>query len=277
VTESSSRAEFSRVVARPDAEVDVARAALLVACEEYPQLDVEAWLGRLDEMGAAFRARRGGAGFERAVHVLNRYLFEEEGFRGNDEEYYDPRNSFLNDVLERRTGIPITLSLVYIEVARRGGLRVDGVGLPGHFIVRAEEEGGQILVDPYYRGRILTSQDCQKRLDAIFGGKLRLEPQMLAPASGRQILARILNNLKAIYVKAEDHARALFAVELLLRLNPDSAEDLRDRGLLHSALGCYSLAARDLEAYLSAVPGAPEADDLLNKIVEMRQRAERLH
>jgi regulator of sirC expression with transglutaminase-like and TPR domain len=167
---------------------------------------------------------------------------------------------------------------VYIEVARRIGLEAGGVALPGHFIVKVATDAGDVLLDPFYGGQQVSEDDCQERLDRIFGGgKVKIEPPMLAACSRKQILARMLRNLKTIYAKAGDNAKALGMIDLLLRLEPRSGEDLRDRGLLYAALDCYSLAVGDLEAYLSLVPGAPEADEILQKAVELRQKAARLN
>jgi regulator of sirC expression with transglutaminase-like and TPR domain len=278
LTESTSRRQFRDIIARPDAAVDLAEASLLIACEEYPGLDVPAYLTRLDGMGSVLRARLADEPRpERAVMALNRYLFQEEGFRGNAEEYYDPRNSYLNEVLDRRTGIPISLSTVYMEVARRAGLRVEGVGLPGHFIVRVRAGSHAVLIDPFHAGALLSENDCQQRLDRIFGGRLKMEQSMLAPCGRKDILERTLRNLKTIYFKQGDHPRALSAVELLLTVNPGSAEDVRDRGVLYAALDCYGLAVRDLEAFLTLVPRAPEAAEVRDQLVDLRRRAARLN
>ena len=267
---------FTDVVSRVDDDLGLAEGSLLIAREEYPELDAGAYLRRLDGLADAVRPRlRGGPAT--AVEAMNRLLFDEEGFRGNTTEYYDPRNSFLNDVLDRRTGIPITLSTVYIEVGRRAGLSLHGVGLPGHFIVRLSAGNGGVLVDPFYGGAVLTESDCQKRLDRIYGGTVKVQPRMLAPCDSRSILARTLRNLKAIYVRAEDFPRALRTVEMLLALSPRGVEELRDRGLLYAALDCFALAADDLDAYLRAVPGAPEAEDLRARAAELRRRAARLN
>jgi regulator of sirC expression with transglutaminase-like and TPR domain len=274
VTEPQDR--FSRLVSGPDASVDLAEASLVIASGEYPGLDVPHYLATLDRLGCQARERLGRSPRDQ-VAGLNRYLFEEEGFRGAVEDYYDPRNSYLSDVIDRRMGIPITLSIIYMEVARRAGLEVFGVGLPGHFLVRAEGPGGTVLVDPFHGGAILSESDCQKRLDRVFEGRLRLEAGMLAPCARKGILARVLRNLKAIYVKADDYHRGLRTIDLLLALDPGSAEDRRDRGLLHAAFDCYSLAAGDLEAYLALAPAAPEAPALLLKINEMRSLAARLN
>jgi regulator of sirC expression with transglutaminase-like and TPR domain len=264
------------MVARPEDEVDLARASLLVACDEYPELDLDPYLRRLDTMAQAVRGRL-GASPEAAVAGLNRVLFEEEGFRGNTREYYDPRNSFLNDVLDRRTGIPITLSTVYIAVGRRAGVAVHGVGLPGHFVVRVSTSGGGALVDPFHGGTVLTPQDCQDRLDRIYGGRVRMAADMLAPCPPRAVLSRTLRNLKAIYLKADDHERALRTAELLVLLSPGAVEEIRDRGLVLAALECYALAAADLEVYVQAAPQAPETPELRARIAQLRHKAARLN
>ena len=276
MTESPASLRFREMAARPDAAVDLAEASLLIAGEEYPDLEPDRYLARLDELGAALRARAGG-GFEARLSALNRLLFEEEGFHGNTEDYYDPRNSFLNDVLDRRTGIPISLCTVYMEVARRAGLELEGVGLPGHFVVRVASRATPLLLDPFHGGSVLTLEECQRRLDRIYSGRLRLEPAMLTPCRRKAILARMLRNLKGIYVKAADYLRALRAVEMLRTLDPDDAEELRDRGVLYAALECYAAAATDLEGYLARRPRCAEGPQLAAKIAELRSRAARVN
>lgn len=265
-------------MSRADEQVDLAEAALLIAAEEYPELRVGLYLQRLEEMGA--RAREQVPEHEPLavrLQALNRYLFAQEGFRGNAADYYDPRNSFLNDVIDRKVGIPIALSALYIEIGRRSGLAASGVSFPGHFLVKAGDQHDELLVDPFHGGALLTAEDCQRRLDRVYAGKLQLEAAMLAAVGPRQILTRMLRNLKAIYVRREDEARVLYVLELLLILEPRSLEDLRDRGLAYAALDCYAAAVRDLEDYLGRAQDAPEAETLVTKIVEMRRRAARLH
>jgi regulator of sirC expression with transglutaminase-like and TPR domain len=274
----SARGQLEDILARPDREVDLAEAALLVAAEEYTGLDVRGYLARLDEMGVALRQRLDDEPRpERAIMALNHYLFQEQGFRGNTERYYDARNSYLNEVLDRRTGIPITLSTVFMEVARRAGLEVEGVGLPGHFVVRVHTASHALLVDPFHGGTLLSEQDCQERLDRIFNGNVKLEPRMLRPCRRKDMLERMLRNLKAIYLRDQDQERALRVIDLLVRIQPGSAEDLRDRGILYAALDCYGLAARDLESYLSLAPGAKDARDLAARAAQLRQQAARLN
>lgn len=274
MTEPRSLGELSDILAREDGAVDLAEAALLIARQEYPALDVPRYLMRLDEMGAELRERLlEEPRPERAVMALNRYLFQEQGFHGNTEEYYDPRNSYLNDVLDRRTGIPITLSTVYMEVAARAGLEVEGVGLPGHFIVRVQTPMRGFLIDPFHCGALLSERECQDRLDRIFGGRVKMEARHLARCGRKAMLERMLQNLKAIYVKQGDLTRALRAVELLLTVEPDNANEIRDRGTIYAALDCYALAARDLETYLARNPRAPQAEELKARVAVLQHKA----
>jgi regulator of sirC expression with transglutaminase-like and TPR domain len=274
VTEPRSRRRLSAILSRDDAAVDLAEAALLIAHEEYPDLDVSGYLGRLDLMGAELRERLlEEPRPERAVMALNRYLFHEQGFRGNTSEYYDPRNSYLNDVLDRRVGIPITLSTVYIEVASRAGLEVEGVGLPGHFIVRVHTPVRGLLIDPFHCGAMLSERECQDRLDRIFAGKVKMEARHLARCGRKAMLERMLQNLKAIYVKQGDLARALRVVEQILKVDPDSPSEIRDRGTIYAALDCYALAAQDLEAYLARVPNDARGPELKAKVETLKKKA----
>lgn len=275
-SEPASRRRFGEVVAGP--AIDLAEAAFLIACEEYPDLDLAEQRHRLEDLGRQARARLDPRAPLRArAEQLAGFLGDELGFRGNAESYYDPRNSFLNDVLARRLGIPITLSALYIEVGRRAGLPLSGVGLPGHFIVRVDGADEELMLDPFHSGRMLSLADCQRRLDRIFDRRVSLEADMLMPCGARQILTRMLYNLKGIYVQAQDHWRALGVVELLLLLEPGDAEELRDRGLLYAALDCYGLAVLDLEAYLSRAGRAPEATGLRETLENLRARQARVN
>lgn len=225
----------------------------------YPDLSPERYLGALDAMAAAVRDRLANdLGARRAIEEINRQLYEIEGFRGNEREYYDPRNSYLNEVLDRKLGIPITLSVVYMEVARRVPLPVLGVGLPGHFIVKVLTDAGDILLDPFRGGAELTEEDCQDRLDRVYGGLVRLDARMLLPVAKRQVLVRILSNLKTIYLNESEYERALEVVGDLLVLDPSSLQDLRDRGLLYYSQNRFTEALSDLRKYLML---SHDADD----------------
>jgi regulator of sirC expression with transglutaminase-like and TPR domain len=212
--------------------------------------------------------RWGGSG----VEALNRYLFEELGFAGNESEYYDPRNSMLHQVLARRTGIPITLSVVYIEVGRRAGLRVEGLALPGHFIVRASEgEGEGVLVDPF-NGKVTDEEECQSRLDLIYEGKVALGEEHLRPAGARTVLVRMLGNLKAVYARALLFRRALAAVERILLLAPGDLEERRDRGMLLAQLGRLPEAIAETQGYLNLAPEAADAAAVREQLTKMQVR-----
>lgn len=274
---AEARGRFAAEVARPDAELRLARATLLAGKEEEPRVcDVGRCLARLDEMGEAARARilRGDAP---PVEALNRYLFDEQGFAGNVADYYDPRNSMLHRVLERRLGIPITLSVVYIEVGRRAGLRVEGVGLPGHFVVRAYEsddasdDSEGTLVDPFNR-KVTDLDECQQRIDGIYEGTIRLTAEHARAAGVRTILARILGNLKAVYVQAQLFRRALAAVERILLVTPNDLEERRDRGMLLAQLNRMNEAMSDTQTYLNLAPDATDAEAVREQLKKMQIR-----
>lgn len=270
---AGARGRFAKEVLRPDEEIDLARAALLVGAEEEPRhCDVERCLAEFDEMGEEARARFANEGGSR-IMSLNRYLFDEHGFVGNEAEYYDPRNSMLHQVLGRHKGIPITLSVVYLEVGRRAGLRVEGVGMPGHFLVRAFDETcvEGVLVDPF-EARLTTPDECQRRLDVIYDGKLELSDEHLRPAGTRSILARLLGNLKAVYVQAQLFRRALAAVERILLLAPHDLEERRDRGMLLAQLNRTTEAIAEMQSYLNLAPDAPDAEVVREQLKKMRLR-----
>jgi len=265
--------EVSRSALRRIAEkepLDLARASLAIAHEEYPALDEAAYLGKLDEIAAqVMRSLPPGALPERRVGRLNLVLFRELGFRGNDTDYYDPRNSFLNEVLERRIGIPITLSVVYLEVARRCGLAAEGVNFPGHFLCKVPLDEGELIVDPFHRGRLLGKDDLQKLLEST-SRDAWLSARHLRVASGREILARMLHNLRAVYLERHDVPRALSAVERLLVLSPSDTRSLRERADLYEKLGGSAAAAADLSRVLELEPGAKDAQALRGKVQRLR-------
>jgi len=267
------RRAFARLVSRPELAIDLAEAALLIAKEEYPDLEVARYLSRLDAMAAELRDRVGkGPDAHRLIASLGDYLFKEQGFRSNADDYHDPRNSFLNDVLDRRMGIPITLSAVYMEVGRRLGVHLHGVGMPGHFLVKYVGPGEEIVIDPFDGGAIVSPADCQRILDRISGGKLALEPRFLSSLGTRQILARMLTNLKVIYFNSQAYAKALGVVDRLLILDPRAATEVRDRGLLCCQLKRYPEAMADLERYLKLAPAAEDAEVIRDHLRSIRQR-----
>lgn len=277
------RQEFTRLVLRDEAEIDLARSALLIAAEEYPNLDFALHLDRLDELAEQVRARMARLEMQPTsqpvtvnecfdvLHAMNGILFEQERFRGNRIDYYNPQNSFLNRVLERRLGIPLTLSLVYIEVGKRLGLRIAGVGMPFHFIVRCDFQNASIYIDPYEKGKFLSEQDCRDRLSQIFKNRADFDPSWLEPLSSRQLLTRMLINLKNIYIHKGDFARALMACDRILLLTPIEPLELRERGVVHFHLKQYSRAIHDLSKYLELVPSTEDAGEVRQQIKVIRQ------
>jgi len=275
-----ARRAFAALVALPDDAIDLAQASLLSAREEYPGLEVGRYLSRLDEMAAELRQRlRGGEVATSRIAHLNRLLFEEMGFRGNRDEYYDPRNSFLNDVLDRRIGIPISLSTIYLEVGRRVGVPLAGVAFPGHFLVRyvGRDVSEEVLIDPFNRGTMLTVDECRRRLEEMYEGAVAFRPEFLRRARNKEILERMLNNLKAIYQGQRDFHRALRVQELLLCVSPASAREIRDRGLIRFRLALLAQAADDLDAYLEAAPDAPDAAEIRERVQELRRLSPRMN
>jgi len=256
-----------------DEKIDLVRAALTIARTEYPNLDIDAYVDRVDELAGMAKARITEVGDpSETIAGLNHILFQQAGLRGNREDYYDPRNSFVNDVLDRGLGIPITLALIYMETGRRLGFPLFGVGMPGHFLLKHYDiDGQETLIDCFDRGNILTADDCQRRLDEIYAGQMRLRPEFLFAVSRRQILTRILNNLKSIYLSIRNFARALPIVDLILVIYPRSPEDVKQRALLRYSLGQNRGAAEDLEQYLKMSPDASDADEIRQTALAIRR------
>jgi len=245
-----ARQHFYQEIHQADAQIDLAKAALHLAQEEYPQLEIATYLHRLDTMAAEVGDRLPAERYPlRVIQVINQYLYDELGFSGNTKEYYDPRNSYLSDVLERRRGIPITLSLVYLELARRIDFPMVGVGMPGHFLIRPAVEKMGILVDPFQGGEVLFPADCEDRLQQIYGRAMPLQPEFLAAISPRHFLARMLTNLKGIYLNQNDASRMLAAIERILLLFPDAVIEQCDRGILYYQAGRWTEATQDLSNY----------------------------
>ena len=270
-------ATFEQLAALPDECIDVAVGAALIARDAYANLDVDRIVARFDDLAAPLSAR-GLAGLHVTAQAdaVSAHVYEHLGFRGNEQDYYDPKNSLLPDVLDRRLGIPITLALVYCEVARRAGVRARGVSFPGHFLVRVDPPAGDgmpVAVDPFFGGRRLDEAGLQMLLKrAAPSQKVSLE-EHLAPASARTILVRMLINLKWIYATRGDFARALLALDRIISLNPDSVPALRERGLLAARLGAVEAARADLSRLLELVPQAPDAGSIRQRLEELRTKA----
>ncbi|MFP5263970.1 MAG: SirB1 family protein [Blastocatellia bacterium] len=272
-----ARERFKEVVALDNEQINLAEAALLIAAEEYPALDLRLYLEKIDRIGDQVRERAGYAHNSLEVlSTINATLFDELGFRGNVKNYYDPRNSFLNEVIDRRVGIPITLTVVYMEVARRVGLHVEGVGMPGHFIAKLTTDSGDTFIDSFNGGRLFGEAGCAELLSELSGGRLALKPEHMAAVTKKEMLARMLTNLMGVYA-AGDHRRALAAIERILLINPDSPPHVRDRGLLLATLGRTTGAIAELKRYLTLAPDAPDASSIREQINTVRQSQARLN
>lgn len=254
------RARFEALVqgAQDDA-IDLAEAALLIGAEAEPGTDLERWRGRLSTLGAEAAQRvQAASGQDEQVRALCRFLYDDYGLRGNRDAYYDPRNSYLHHVLSRGLGIPITLAVVVIEVGRRAGVPLVGVGFPAHFLVRHRD--AELFIDPFDAGRALTVDGCRQLLDGLTGGSIVFQERFLQPTPTREVLARMLRNLKAVHLQRGELDQALSAVERLMVVRPDDPDERRDRGLLRAGLKRYGLAVDDLERYLRERPDAPDAE-----------------
>jgi regulator of sirC expression with transglutaminase-like and TPR domain len=278
--------EFGRHAASADAEL--ALPALLIARLEHPRLDPTPYVAELDALGAVARRRlgtlRGNPPPRARAEALSKLLFEDEGFAGNRDAYDDPRNSFLNDVLDRRTGIPITLALVYLEVARRAGVAAEGVNFPGHFLLRCAPPGEPaIIIDPFNGGAVLSPADCRSLLREHVGETATFGPELFEPADKPAILRRMLANLKRVYVHLRSFQQARHATEMLLTIDPLARTELRDRGLLAYHLNDFGAALRDLESYLRlagddrASGGREEDEQIWEHVKALRRRVASLN
>lgn len=262
---------FRELACADEQGLDLGRAALTIARIEHPALSVERELGRLDALAARSAAAE-VADPQQALDRLRAFLFEDEGFRGNAEEYYDPRNSCLNDVLDRKLGIPITLSVLMMEVGRRVGIDVEGVGLPGHFIVSASLGARRIFLDPFHGGAVLTPAQAAEVASKAVGRPVKLAEAHWAPCPKRQILVRMLRNLKGIYARREDWPRALAVVDRLLVLDAESPVHLRDRGTVLVRMRRLHEGAAAWDRYLSLFPNAQDADGFRDELRKVRQK-----
>jgi len=257
---------FESEVHRAGDNLSPVRLGLLLAREcAYPDLRPSDYLARLEDMAADAQPRlQGCANSEARGAALAEFLFETAGFRGNRSDYTDPRNSYLNQVLERRLGLPITLSVVFLHLAERLGVPAKGVGMPGHFIVSVESEAGPVYLDPFNAGRRLSTSECVELVQGSLGPAVVFDPLWLGPTPPREIVARMLNNLRGFYVSVEDWPMAIGIVDRLLVLQPDQAAHVRDLGVLHYRNGAVRRASQLLTEYLALSPGAQDAEAVRN-------------
>lgn len=266
-----ARQRFREVAARPDAMVDLVEASLIVAMEDDPGLDIDPYLTEVAGWIACVRERlEGSREIDRIVRTINRMLFDELGFRGEDEDYYDPRSALLNETLDKHAGLPIALSILYIEISRRVGLEVSGVAIPGRFLVKLSGSFGQVVLDPFDGGKVLSTIELQSLLDDVFGGGVRLREHHLRPFCQKQILARELAHLKSAYLCRNDLARAAASIDRLLILDADDAFEVRDRAAVAARMHDYQGAIDGFERYLALMPRADDAARVLDQIASLR-------
>lgn len=269
---------FREAIDCPEDQIDLGRAALAIARQEYPDLKIDDYLSQLDGLGQVVELRIGDERNPyRIIAALNTVLFKELGFQGNRSEYYDPKNSFLNDVITRKKGIPISLSVVYMEVARRVGLSLEGIGFPGHFLVKYDDGDVEILIDVFDGGEIRAREDLDRMLQQLYRGQVSYQSGFVAALGKRDILRRMLNNLKWIYLERGEPLKTLSVLDQLVILDPSAASEIRDRGLLYITLECYAQALDDLESYLRLTPDAEDAAMIKAQIESVRHRYVQIH
>jgi regulator of sirC expression with transglutaminase-like and TPR domain len=283
---SGSLVAFGELMGRDDARIDLAHACLMIAQDAYPDLALERYLGDIERMAMRLRSRlpqTGGA--EDRIAFLNEFMYGELGFRGNADDYYDPRNSYLNDVMDRRTGIPITLAVLYMALGRRVGLPLEGVSFPGHFLVRLRLRAGVLVLDPFAAGAPQSEADLRERLARVIppgiAGDVPVSDlpldQFLEAASNRQILARVLRNLKAIYRDNDQPERLLAVLNRMVIVAPEAAAELRDRGIVYQRLECYRAALKDLSDYVEREPEAADLEEVRARLIDVSARCARLN
>ncbi|HEX8407394.1 MAG TPA: tetratricopeptide repeat protein [Thermoanaerobaculia bacterium] len=255
----------------PEPLLDLVEASLVIDLEENPRVDIGHHLANVQAWSDAVRQRlEGSRDVERIVETLNRLLFEEEGFHGENEDYYDPRSALLSEALDRHAGLPITLSVLYIELSRRAGIEAAGVALPGRFLVKFTGPFGVVVVDPFDGGRVLSTVELQKILDGMYGGGVQLREHHLRSFTPKQILARELAQLKAAYLAQHDLARAAASIDRLLILDDRDAYEVRDRAALAMQMHGYAQAIELFERYLALMPSADDRSRVREQIAYLR-------
>jgi len=262
---------FVLEVNQPDEQISLAKANLFFAQTQYSELNPDIYLNQLDAIASVLQEKLPDNSYPlKIIQTINQYLFEELRFTGNTRDYYDPRNSYLNEVLDRKLGIPISLSILYLEIAQRLNFPMVGIGMPGHFLIRPNFEDAGIFVDAFNQGEILFPEDCETRLQQVYQQPVKLDSAFLEPISNRQILVRMLTNLKIIYINNHLYDKALQVINSLLIVMPDSEIELRDRGLLYYQMGDGEHAIVDLETYLKLSPNAQDAPAIYQLLEQIR-------
>ncbi|MDH5766376.1 MAG: transglutaminase-like domain-containing protein [Gammaproteobacteria bacterium] len=268
------KSEFEQLLDQPDDQISLAAGALMVARLEYSDLKIETELDRISRLADEIRDRLPeNASVAEILTSLNKVLFVEKGFEGNSEHFYDPRNSFLNDVLNRKLGIPISLSILYIELGQRLGLPLKGISFPGHFLVKLDMQEGAIILDPYFGGISLSEEDIEERLQEFYGNKLKRRhfSGLLATTPNREIIIRVLRNLRNIYMQNHDWNKALTIADFMVYQDSDKLDSIKARAYIYDALECSRPAMEDYQEYLQISPEAEDIQIIRNRIIELAE------
>ena len=268
---------FEGLAGKKDEEIRLAEAALHIAAEEYPEVKILSYLNLLQAWSAALSRDSTRKSPSQQIQAINELMFKRMRFTGNVENYYDPKNSFLNDVMDRRTGIPITLSVIYLELAWSLGLDAVGIGFPGHFLVRVNTENHALYVDPFHKGNIMTVEGCKEFWEDLTEGESEFDESFLWPVDKRQILSRMLRNLKGIYLEQKGYKKLVCILDMIISLNPDSSEEIRDRGIIYYQTEAFRFALKDFETFLSMSPDAEDAEVIRQYIEVLRDYSSRLN
>jgi regulator of sirC expression with transglutaminase-like and TPR domain len=266
-----ARRRFCEIAGQPDSSLDLVEASLVIAQEDKPGLAIDHYLTQVDSWSTVVRERLEGARHvERIVEAINRLLFDEEGFHGEDGDYYDPRTALVSEMLDKHAGRPITLSILYIEICRRVGMEATGVSLPGHFLVKFSGAFGEVVVDPFDDGRVLTTMELQRLLDGVYGGGVQLREHHLRSFTAKEILARELAHLKSAYLAQHDLARAAASSDRLLILDQNDPYEVRDRATIAVQMHAYGQAIEYFERYLNAAPYADDGTRIREQVAYLR-------
>ena len=261
--------DFERLGHLAEDQIDLAVASVLIAQSRYPELEGESELDALDSMASVLTDRIQQSKDDSPLHTMNLlsgWLYEELQYKGNHENYYDPRNSYINDIIDRRTGIPIALALIYIEVGRRAGIPLVGIGMPGHFLVGhlgIEDH----FIDPFHNGTLISKEEAMDLFKRLTANRKKWNESFLEPVTNREFIIRMLRNLKAAHLKIKDLPQTVKVLDMLVAINPKVIEERRDRGLIHYQLGNRAQALADLK-FFSDSTAPSNRDKMVTKIIE---------
>lgn len=272
-----SKTYFEKMMKQPEEQIHLAEAALYIARDEYPAIDISGYLAQLKEWGTLLKRESTKKPASSRLDLLNDLLFQKMQFSGNIDNYYDPKNSFLNDVIDSRKGIPISLSVIYLELAWSLGLDATGVGFPGHFLVRVNHRGSIVYVDAFYKGRMMTAEECAEFWKDISEGEVEFHSSFLSQLNKHQILIRMLRNLKGIYLEQKNYKKLIRVMDKLVVMNPHLPEEVRDRGIIHYQIQAFRLALKDFEGYLSVASEAEDAGVIHQYVEVLREYSTHLN